>query len=80
MPGILKGNTQMLMIQPMNLVRPNHYVVVVPHGKGERVEFGAYLPLSKRAASQYAHAHVKGEFRLIMRKTAKREGILNFAV
>lgn len=70
----------MLMIQPMNLVRPNHYVVVVPNGKGERVEFGAFLPLTKKAATQYAAKHCKGESRVIMRKTAKRAGILNFAV
>jgi hypothetical protein len=68
------------MLNLLSTLRPNHYVVTVPTNKGERVEFGAYLPLTKRAATQYANKHIKGEFRVIMRKTAKRAGILNFAV
>lgn len=69
----------MLMIQPMNLVRPDHYVVIKVDGKRQTVVFGAFLPLTKRAASQFAKT-LKGEHRVIMRKTAKREKLLNFAV
>lgn len=66
---------QILMSAPFLLVRPNHYVVTQTSGKGERVVFGQYLPLSKRAASQYAST-VQGDTRVIMRKTAQRAGIL----
>lgn len=56
-------------------LRPNHYVVTQGEGKRERVVFGYTLPLSKRAASQFAKT-LKGESRVIMRKTAQRAGIL----
>lgn len=64
------------MLNLLSTLRPNHYVVTVGEGKRERVVFGYTLPLSKRAASQFAKTHVKGEFRVIMRKTATRAGIL----
>jgi hypothetical protein len=57
------------------LVRPNHYVAVEVIGKRERVVFGANLPLTKRAATQFAKT-LKGESRVIMRKTAQRAGML----
>lgn len=66
---------QILMNAPFTLVRPNHYVTVQATSKGERVVFGQYLPLSKRAALQYAST-VKGETRVIMRKTAQRAGMI----
>jgi hypothetical protein len=66
------------MLSVQSVIRPNHYVVVETEGKRERVAFGIFLPLSKRAASQYAKAHVKGEHRVIMRKTAIREKLLNY--
>ena len=56
-------------------LRPNHYVVTVGEGKRERVVFGYTLPLSKRAASQFAKT-LTGDSRVIMRKTAMRAGIL----
>lgn len=67
----------MLMNPPFMLVKPNNYVVVSGNGKGERVVFGARLPLTKRAANSFAKAHVKGESRVIMRKTAVRAGLLS---
>lgn len=63
----------------MNLaltLRPNHYVVTVGEGKRKRVVFGYTLPLSKRAAIQFALRNVAGNYSVIMRKTATRAGIL----
>jgi hypothetical protein len=65
------------MLNLLSTLRPTHYVVVVPSGKGERVEFGRTLPLSKRAASQFAKT-LKVDTRVIMRKTAVRAGMLPF--
>jgi len=67
---------QMLMNPPFMLVKPSNYVVVSNNGKTERVVFGANLPLTKRAANSFAKTHVKGEFRVIMRKTAQRAGLI----
>lgn len=66
----------MLMNPPFTLVRPNHYVVVEAKGNSERVVFGQFLPLTKRVANSFAKLHVRGEFRVIMRKTASRAGLL----
>ena len=63
------------MLNMLSTLRPNHYVVTQGEGKRERVVFGYTLPLSKRAASQFAKT-LKGESRVIMRKTATRAGIL----
>ena len=65
----------MLMNAPHSLVKPNHYVVVAGNGKRERVVFGTFLPLSKRAASSYAKS-LSGDTRVIMRKTAARSGLI----
>lgn len=63
------------MLNLLSTLRPNHYVVVAGEGKRERVVFGYTLPLSKRAASQFAKT-LRGETRVIMRKTAQRAGML----
>lgn len=66
-----------MMNAPFTLVRSNHYVVVEATRNGERVVFGQWLPLSKRAAVQYAARHMdKRTHRVIMRKTAIRAGVL----
>jgi hypothetical protein len=59
------------------LVRDSHYVAVVKNGNRESVAFGRWLPLSKRAAMQYVQSTGRiGDHRVIMRKTAKRAGLL----
>lgn len=63
------------MLNLLSTLRPNHYVVTQGEGKRERVVFGWTLPLSKRAASQFAKT-LTGDSRVIMRKTATRAGIL----
>lgn len=65
------------MLNLVSTLRPNHYVVVTGEGKRERVAFGYSLPLSKRAASQFART-MGVDTRVIMRKTAVRAGLLNF--
>lgn len=66
-------NTLPLMNYPSTLVRPDHYVVTSGEGKRERVTFGAYLPLSKRAAGQFAK---KYGGRVIKRTTATRSNLI----
>lgn len=63
------------MLNLLSTLRPNHYVVTVGEGKRERVVFGYTLPLTKRAASQFAKTLTVNS-RVIMRKTATRAGIL----
>jgi hypothetical protein len=65
------------MFHLIDTLRPNHWVVTEYTKRGERVVFGAWLPLSKRAAIQY----IKGlgdpaRHRVVMRKTAQAKGIL----
>lgn len=55
------------------LVRDDHYVVTTEHKKGERVSFGAFLPLTKKAAGQFARVHGG---RVIKRTTAKRQNLI----
>lgn len=62
-----------LMNTPFTLVRDDHYVVTTQTSKGERVSFGAFLPLSKRAATQYSRTHGG---RVIKRTTAKRQNLI----
>lgn len=64
------------MLNLLSTLRPNHYVVTVGEGKRERVVFGYTIPLTKKAANSFGRKHVRGEFRVIMRKTAQRAGIL----
>jgi len=66
-----------LMNAPFTLVRNDHYVVTQGTPKGERIVFGAFLPLSKRAATQY----LKGlpstmNHRVIKRTTAQRQNLI----
>lgn len=65
------------MLNLLSTLRPNHYVVIAGEGKRERVVFGLTLPLSKRAASQFAKT-LTVDTRVIMRKTATRSGLLSF--
>lgn len=69
--------TTVLMDAPFRLVRDEHYVAVRTSGKTERIEFGRNLPLTKRAAMQYVKStgHI-GDFRVIMRKTARKAGLI----
>lgn len=62
-----------LMNMPFTLVRPDHYVVTMGEGKRERVTFGRFLPLSKRAAGQWAK---KNGGRVIKRTTAQRSNLI----
>ncbi|WPH58153.1 hypothetical protein SEA_LUCKYSOCKE_204 [Streptomyces phage LuckySocke] len=62
-----------LMAPPFTLVRSDHYVVTTGEGVKERVSFGRFLPLSKRAAGQYARSHGG---RVIKRTTATRTGLI----
>lgn len=66
-----------LMNAPFTLVRDDHYVVTQGASKGERVVFGGFLPLTKRAATQY----LKGlpstlNHRVIKRTTARKSGLI----
>lgn len=72
---------QLLMSAPFMLVRPNHYVVTAGNLKGrERIVLGLTIPLSKRAAEGYVKGlpggRANGDYRVIMRKTAQRAGML----
>ena len=60
---------QNLMNAPLTLVRNDHYVVTSGEGVKERVSFGQFLPLTQRAAKQWAKAHGG---RVIKRTTATR--------
>lgn len=60
-----------LMNAPFTLVRDDHYVVT--SDKGERITFGRFLPLTKRAAGQWARVHGG---RVIKRTTAKRQNLI----
>lgn len=62
-----------LMNAPFTLVRSDHYVVTTGEDSKERVTFGRFLPLSKRAASQYARSHGG---RVIKRTTATRSNLI----
>lgn len=62
-----------LMNSPFTLVRPDHYVVTSGKGQKERVTFGRFLPLSKRAAGQWA---MKNGGRVIKRTTAQRSSLI----
>lgn len=62
-----------LMNAPFTLVRPDHYVVTTGEGSKERVTFGRFLPLSKRAATQYSRTHGG---RVIKRTTAARSSLV----
>ncbi|APC46282.1 hypothetical protein HWB05_gp020 [Streptomyces phage BRock] len=61
------------MNSPFTLVRPDHYVVTMGEGQKERVTFGRFLPLSKRAAGQYARQYGG---RVIKRTTAQRGNLI----
>jgi hypothetical protein len=65
------------MNAPYTLVRDDHYVVTETRGGKERVSFGIFLPLTQRAAKQWAKAHGG---RVIKRTTARRSGIMNYSV
>lgn len=61
------------------MTTPSSYVVVVPWGTRERVAYGLTVSLSKRAAGQLSRAVqslYKGKPRVIMVKTAVKDGIL----
>ena len=62
-----------MMNAPFTLVRDDHYIVTTEHKNGERVSFGRFLPLSKRAASQYARQYGG---RVIKRTTARKSGLI----
>ncbi len=62
-----------VMAPPFTLVRSDHYVVTTGEGSKERVTFGRFLPLSKRAAGQFARTHGG---RVIKRTTAARTGLI----
>jgi len=64
---------QNIMNAPYTLVRDDHYVVTTQGSKGERVSFGAFLPLSKRAAGQFARQYGG---RVIKRTTARKSGLI----
>ena len=70
-----KINTQAL--PAFMYVKPDHYVAVQKTSKSEKVTFGQFLPLSKRAAMQYIKAtgHI-GSHRVIMHKTAVKAGLI----
>lgn len=63
----------LVMAPPFTLVRDDHYVVTTEHKKGERVSFGAFLPLTKKAATQFARSHGG---RVIKRTTARKSGLI----
>lgn len=62
-----------LMNSPFTLVRDDHYVVTTGEGNKERVSFGRFLPLSKRAAGQWARVHGG---RVIKRTTARKSSLI----
>ncbi len=62
-----------LMSAPFTLVRDDHYVVTTGEGTRERVTFGRFLPLSKRAAGQFARVHGG---RVIKRTTARKSSLI----
>lgn len=62
-----------IMNAPFTLVRPDHYVVTTGEGAKERVTFGTFLPLTKKAASQFARVHGG---RVIKRTTATRSNLI----
>lgn len=62
-----------LMVPPHTLLRDEHYVVTLGKGSTDRVVFGRYLPLTKRAATQYSRTHGG---RVIKRTTARKSGLL----
>lgn len=64
----------MVMNATHTTVRDDHYVVTVPKGEGERISFGRFLPLTKRAASQHAKQHGG---RVIKRTTARKAGLFS---
>jgi len=67
------------IVSPLRpLVRPDHHVAVRRSPKGDKVVFGFILPLSKKAAMQYVKStgHI-GDYRVIQRKTATREGLFS---
>lgn len=67
-------NAQALVMNaPFTLVRDDHYVVTTTAGKGERVSFGAFLPLTKKAAGQFARQYGG---RVIKRTTARKSGLI----
>jgi hypothetical protein len=61
------------MNAPFTLVRDDHYIVVTEHKQGERVSFGAFLPLTKKAAGQFARQYGG---RVIKRTTARKSGLI----
>ncbi len=66
-----------LMNAPFTLVRDDHYVVTRYTRKGEVLEFGAFLPLTKKAASQYLRTVRDSHLcRVIKRTTARRTGLI----
>ncbi len=62
-----------LMSAPFTLVRDAHYVVTLGEGDKERVSFGRFLPLTQRAAKQWARTNGG---RVIKRTTAARTGLI----
>lgn len=62
-----------LMNAPFTLVRDDHYIVTNMSGKQERAVFGRFLPLTKRAATQYSKQHGG---RVIKRTTARKAGLV----
>lgn len=68
---------QSLMNLPFTLVRDDHYVVTKEGSKGEHVVFGAYLPLTKRAALQFlkSQSSTLGH-RVIKRTTARKAHLI----
>lgn len=62
-----------MMNAPYTLTRDSHYVVTLGEGTKERVSFGRFLPLSQRAAKQWAKAHGG---RVIKRTTARKSGLI----
>jgi hypothetical protein len=63
---------QSLMNFPFTLVRDDHYVVTSTTGT-ERVTFGQFLPLTKKAAGQYARQYGG---RVIKRTTARKSHLI----
>lgn len=55
------------------LANDTHYVVTNGSEKNERVTFGWTLPLTERAARQFARKHGG---RVIKRTTARRTGLI----
>lgn len=62
-----------MMNAPFTLVRDSHYVVTTGEGTKEKVSFGRYLPLTKKAAGQFARVHGG---RVIKRTTARKSGLI----